>query len=184
MPQCRSSKTSARPRLPGNAESPASRPGISPASRVHLSVPMCLRPLRPPRPRSISPRRSISSMSSYALSSHRSADRWPCTATALDDALRRTVALLVWVGALRLSIRCFVEVAGDGGHQFVGFFVFGDAAHQNHQDERPFCEDNRRVVVDLCNIAGLVGYSRARRQAGWNRFVEPFALYDRNHLLA
>src|ERR1700682_3689118 len=79
-------------------------------------------------------------------------------------------------------LRRLVTPAGDVAPECGAVLGLRQAAHQNHQDEWAGRIDNRRVVMELRELSGLVGHASTGRQPGWNRLTELLACQDLNHL--
>jgi len=65
-----------------------------------------------------------------------------------------------------------VNPAGDVGHKCRAVFQLRHARTRITKNKRPRTINNGCVMVDFGDVAGLMGYSRSRRQTGGNGIVE------------
>src|SRR5271165_2222216 len=79
-------------------------------------------------------------------------------------------------------LRGLIEDSGHVGHQGGTVLFVGQPTHEYHQDERPRSIHDGRIMMNLCDFAGLMSNASARRYSGRNALIELLAFQHFYHL--
>src|SRR5215831_10862822 len=74
-----------------------------------------------------------------------------------------------------------IQFAADVAYESRALLGVGKSANHDHEHIRPLGEDDRGIVVDPRDFAGLVRYGDSRRQPSGNSFVKPLPFEDPDH---